>query len=165
MLNFTAVLVSALVPMVIGFIWYNPKVFGTIWMHSIGVTDEQKMKEGAKMGLIFALSLLFSFILALSVPAVVIHQMGLHSLLMNDMPSKDASIEILINGNKIDYLNNFRTFKHGSFHGVLMGIFMILPVIATNALYEKKGFKYIAVTAGYWILSLGIMGGIIGAWQ
>jgi hypothetical protein len=165
MFNFTAVLVSALVPLVIGFIWYNPKVFGTIWMHSIGVTDEQKMKEGAKMGLIFTLSLVFSFLLALSVPAAVIHQMGLESLLMNDKPSRDAVTEIFVNGKKVDYINNFRTFKHGSFHGVLMGIFMILPVIATNALYEKKGFKYIAVTAGYWIVSLGVMGGIISAWQ
>ena len=31
----------------------------------------------------------------------------------------------------------------------------------TNALFERKGFRYIAVNAGYWILTLMIMGGII----
>ena len=31
-INFLAILVASLSTMVIGAIWYNPKVFGTIWM-------------------------------------------------------------------------------------------------------------------------------------
>jgi hypothetical protein len=60
--------------------------------------------------------------------------------------------------------SNFRTFKHGMFHGIMAGLFFVLPVMGTNALFERKGFKYIAVNCGYWILCLGIMGGIICQW-
>ena len=42
--NFLAILVAALSSFVVGFIWYNPKVFGTIWMKEIGMTEEQAQK-------------------------------------------------------------------------------------------------------------------------
>jgi len=49
MLNFTLPApavwgIAALVPTIIGFIWYNPKVFGTAWMASAGLTMETAMK-------------------------------------------------------------------------------------------------------------------------
>ena len=50
-INFLALLVAALSTLVVGFIWYNPKVFGTIWMKESGMTEE-KMK-GANMAMIF----------------------------------------------------------------------------------------------------------------
>jgi hypothetical protein len=37
--------------------------------------------------------------------------------------------------------------------------------MATNALFERKGYKYVLVNAGYWIVCLGIMGGIVAAWR
>ncbi len=55
---------------------------------------------------------------------------------------------------------------HGAFHGALVGgLFMALPVLTTNALFEQKNFKYIAINAGYWIICLGLMGGIVAAWR
>ena len=59
------------------------------------------------------------------------------------------------------YGNDFRTFKHGALHGTLTGVGIALPVVAINAMFEKRGFKYIAIHAGYWILTLLLMGGII----
>ena len=50
-INFIAVLVAAIVPMIMGFIWYNPKTLGTAWMKAAEVTEE-KMK-GANMAVIF----------------------------------------------------------------------------------------------------------------
>lgn len=71
------------------------------------------------------------------------------------------------NGNQLDCpvncCNHFRTFKHGAFHGVFFGLMVILPVICINALFERRGFKYIAVNAGFWIVSLAPMGGVICA--
>ena len=58
-----------------------------------------------------------------------------------------------------------RTFKHGAFHGVLTGLFVITPILATSAMFERKGFKYIAINAGYWIICLAIMGGIVSGWM
>jgi len=57
--NFYAVLVAALSSFVVGFIWYNPKVFGTIWMKESGMTEE-KAKNG-NMAKIFGLTFVFSF--------------------------------------------------------------------------------------------------------
>ena len=34
-------LVAALAAVAIGFVWYNPKVFGNAWMKSIGKTKEE----------------------------------------------------------------------------------------------------------------------------
>ena len=39
-INFLAILLAALSTLVVGFIWYNPKVFGTIWMKETGVNPE-----------------------------------------------------------------------------------------------------------------------------
>ena len=38
-INFLALIVASLSTLVVGFIWYNPKVFGTIWMKEIGMTE------------------------------------------------------------------------------------------------------------------------------
>lgn len=46
-LNWILVLSTALIPLVMGFIWYNPKVFGNIWMKEIGL----KMEEGQNVNL------------------------------------------------------------------------------------------------------------------
>ena len=52
--NFLAVLVAAVSTLVVGFVWYHPKVFGTAWMKEADMTED-KMK-GANMGLIFGLA-------------------------------------------------------------------------------------------------------------
>jgi hypothetical protein len=38
-----------------------------------------------------------------------------------------------------------------------------LPVITVSALFEQRSWKYIAIHAGYWIVCLGLMGGLISA--
>ena len=58
MLNLPVILGAALIPTVIGFIWYNPKVFGNDWMAAADMTEE-KMK-GANMALSFSVFRWFS---------------------------------------------------------------------------------------------------------
>ena len=50
-----------------------------------------------------------------------------------------------------DYGTAHRTFGHGALHGIMSGIFVALPIIGTNALFERKGAKYILINSGYWI--------------
>jgi hypothetical protein len=63
------------------------------------------------------------------------------------------------------YGDNFRTFKHGAFHGAINGLFVAVPILGVNALFEQKSFKYIAVNGLYWIITLSLMGGVICGWQ
>ena len=157
-INFIVLLVAASSTMVIGFIWYNPKVFGTIWMTESGMTEE-KMK-GANMVLIFGMSLVYAFLISMSLQMITIHQWGAVSMIGGDPSIAKPSYYAFM----ADYGTTFRTFKHGAFHGILTGVFMALPIIGTNALYERRSWKYTLVTAGYWIVSFMIMGGIICAW-
>lgn len=164
-INFMIILVAALVPMVLGFIWYNPKVLGTVWMNAAGITED-KMK-GANMALIFGLSFFLSFLLAFSMQFMVIHQYSMYSILANEPGITDPASEVslMIQDFMAKYGTNFRTFKHGALHGTLAGFMIALPILGTNAMFERKGFKYIAVNCGYWIVCLALMGGIICAFS
>lgn len=163
--NFIIILVAALIPMVLGFLWYNPKVFGGVWMKAAEITQD-KMK-GANMALIFGLSFFFSFLLSMSIQFMVIHQWSIYSILANEPGMKDSSSEVslMVKDFMAKYGTNFRTFKHGAFHGLVAGIMIALPILGTNALFERKGFKYIAVNSGYWMVCLALMGGVICAFS
>lgn len=158
--NFGIMALAALIPMIIGFIWYNPAVFGKAWMAASGMTDE-KVKSG-NMPVIFGLSYVLSLFLAMALSGVVIHQNGLFSLFQGEQNAEalTSTLEFL-NANIPGWGSTFRSFKHGAIHGMFTGIFVALPILATNSLFERKGFKYIAVNAGYWIITLILMGGVI----
>ena len=156
--NFYAVLVSALVTLVVGFVWYSPKVFGTIWMNETGMTEE-KAKQ-SNMLKVFGLTIFYSFMLAFFImPNLVVHQMGVFGLVEGDV-NNPAYIEIMKT-----HGDAFRTFKHGALHGFFGGLCFALPITAINSLFEQKSWKYILVTAGYWMVSMTIMGAIICGWK
>ncbi len=161
--NFLIILAAAVVPIVIGGIWYNPRVFGKAWMEASGLTEE-KLK-GANMAKIFIITFIFMCFLAFLMCALVIHQFHVGGLLSTQPDSGDpnsTSMQMLKKFMEL-YGNSYRTFKHGAFHGTLAGIMIALPIIGTNALFERKGFKYIAINAGYWIVSMALMGGVLCA--
>ena len=54
LLNFPAILVATVSALVVGFIWYNPKIFGNAWMQAAGMTDEQV--KGGNMAKIFIMA-------------------------------------------------------------------------------------------------------------
>lgn len=160
-LNFLILSLSALVPLVVGFIWYHPKVMGNAWLAASGM-EEDKTK-GISLPLILFLSYIFSLFLALAIQAFVIHQNHVYSILINEPGFREPGSEIqnFITLFMDKYGRNFRTFKHGAFHGTLAGIFFVLPIVATNALFERKSAKYIAIHTGYWTICTTLMGGII----
>jgi hypothetical protein len=152
-------LVAALSTFITGFIWYNPKVFGTAWMKAEGLTEE-KLKTG-NMALIFGLSFVFAFLAGfMIVSTTVIHQAGAMSMVGGDTEHAKASYAAFM----ADYGTAFRTFKHGVLHGIILGVGLVFPVIAINGLYSHKSWKLIFITSGYWVVTLAIMGGIICGW-
>ncbi len=163
-INFTAVIVAALVPMIMGFIWYNKNTFGNIWMKEADISEE-KMKS-ANMGIIFGVSFIMSVFLAFSLQFAVIHQFHFSSMLFKSS-FNDPSTELGMMYKSImnQFGSAYRTFKHGALHGTMTGIFMATPLVAINSLFERKSVKYILIHSGYWILCMGIMGGILSAWM
>ena len=90
----------------------------------------------------------------------IIHQWGIEGLVAGKLEKLPSYVAFVA-----DYSNEFRTFGHGALHGTMTGILFISPMIAINALYEQKSWKYILINSGYWTLSLLVMGGIICAWK
>ncbi|MCD6064529.1 MAG: hypothetical protein K0R82_2440 [Flavipsychrobacter sp.] len=159
--NFLIIPLAALIPLFVGFIWYNPKVFGTAWIKSTGLTEEQL--KGANMLKVFGLTYLLSIMVALALSAMVIHQTHLFSILKDEpgINEKGTEMNMYLTDFMTKYGSNFRTFKHGAFHGTLGGILLALPIIGVPALFERKSGKYIFINAGFWIVSMALMGGVI----
>ena len=154
-INFWSIPIAAVAALVIGAVWYNPKVFGNAWMREAGMTED-KMK-GGNMAKIFGLALLFAALLAVVLMQFTNHQIGAMGMVGGDpttaLPSYDAFMA--------DYGNAFRTFKHGALHGTIFGVLGALPILGTNALFERKSAKYIFINAGYWIVTSAVMGALL----
>lgn len=159
-LNFPIVFAAALIPLLVGFVYYHPKVFGAAWMKAAGMAD-----DGSKpnMILVFGLTYLFSVMLGVSLLSIVIHQMGIYSSLQGnpDLADPNSPLNAMLKDFMDKYGRNFRTFKHGALHGTIAAIFFALPVFGINSLFERKSWKYFLINLGYWVIALGLMGGVI----
>lgn len=156
-INFVALFLAAIVTLVTGFIWYNPKVFGTIWMKENNLTQEE-LKKG-NMLKIFGLTYIFSLMITMTLMSLTIHQSG--AIGMVGGPPLIDSAKPSFAAFMADYGMAYRTFKHGALHGFMSGLFFAFPIIGINGLFERKSWKYIFIHSGYWILTLTLMGGII----
>jgi hypothetical protein len=159
-MNWIAIFVSAFATLVVGFVWYNPKVFGTVWMKETGLTEEELQK--GNMLKIFGLTYIFSLLIVMIEMSLTIHQSGALGMIGGQMKINEAlpSFKAFMN----DYGTAFRTFKHGALHGFVSGLFFAFPMIAINGLFERKSWKYIWIHAGFWIVSLTIIGSLVCGW-
>ena len=158
--NFKMLAIAALVPLVMGFLWYGPMLFKKAWMKEVGFTDDSM--KGANMALIFGLSYVLSFLMATFLQTAVIHQFAVQSSLMKSGETALTGIDLTyFQDFMASYGDRFRTFKHGALHGAMTGLFLALPIMGTNALFERKSFKYVAINVGYWTVTLALMGGIL----
>ena len=127
---------AAIIPMIVGFVWYGNMAFGKAWMGTVGLTEE-KIAKG-NMGITLGLAFLMSLILAMPVAYFVNHAATPYGGIASS-----------------------NTFGHGMFHGMLLGVFVALPLIAQKALFQQLSFKYVLINVGYWVLTLGLMGGVL----
>jgi hypothetical protein len=154
--NLLVIFLAALIPLIVGSIYYHKAVLGSAWMASSGMTDDDV--ASGNMPLIFGLTLVFSIFIAFSLYFIVVHQAGLYSLFMGaeDMTLRDQVMELRGDA--------YRTFKHGMLHGFVESILFVFPIIAINALFERRSWKYIMIHTGYWVISITLMGGVVCQW-
>ncbi len=132
--NWLSMVIATILPMVVGFIYYNPKVFGNAWMKSLGITEEDIKKQN--MAKTYGIAIVMSFLLAFFL------------LNFNNSPGQEGE---------------FDTFKHGAFHGLFLTVVMAMPILMTNGLFELKSLKNIFINIGYWLITLVLMGGVLDA--
>ena len=143
-INFLAVIVAALVPNIIGAIYYGP-LFGKVWRNSMSKTEEDMKHKNEAV--VYGSALLCSAIIAffLKITTELVHKD------VND------SGELI--------LASHHTFGHGVLHAAMIAITFIIPVIVCLGLFHKSTFKNILINSFFWLVCFAIMGGILDAWN
>lgn len=157
--NFYMFFVAGLIPMIIGAIYYSEALFGTKWMKVNGFTKE-RLAEG-NMVAILGLSYLMSVILSFGLSGIVIHQPSVYQVMMPDVMEVGSAAESTFNDFMATYGDRHRGVGHGAIHGLIFALFIALPVISINALFEHRGWAYIGIHFGYWLLTSVAIGALL----
>ena len=131
--NMLGVFLAAVSSMIVGSIWYSKGVFGTAWSKLAGI-DEKKARQ--EMGM----SLTGMFVLALVMAYVLAHVAYLSNAFFVDKTYTESAVTT----------------------GFWVWLGFVLPVAASNSLFDKKRKKLSAIHAGNWLVTLIVMGWVIG---
>lgn len=143
-INYLAIVVAALVPSILGFIYYGP-LFQSQWLSSLGKTKEEM--EPSNPAVTYGLALVVALIAS----------MGLKMTM--ELVHKD------INASGELFFNSFHTFGHGALHGAMTFITLIAPIIISLSLFQKNSGKNIILNVVFWLICFTIMGGILDVWH
>lgn len=133
-ISFTAVFAAAIASMIVGMVWYNPKVLGKKWMEGMGFTSEDLNKQrGRGMGKFyfgaFVGALLMAYVLA-------------------------YFLKVLI---AVDFFGAFQTA-----FWVWLGF--IATALFGQVLWEAKPLKVYLINAGYQLVNLFVMAMVLVFW-
>ncbi len=145
-INFIALICAALIPMVMGFIYYHPNLMGNTWMNANGFN---KATMTAPKPVLYLLSLVCSFMLAFFMWGWVTGGGGVDTFQVTDP----------VDG------HSYVTFQHGVFHGVAFSIMVLFPIFVTMKIFESRKWAWAFVNLGYWSLTIILMCGLLSAWR
>lgn len=133
-INYWAVLVSGLVCMVVGSLWYSPLVFGNVWMKLSGMTEKQ-LEEAKKKGM--GKTYVISFLSTLVMAYVLAHF--------------------------VDY-TEATTFMLGMQTGFWIWLGFIATVMLGMVLWDNKPFTLYLINTLHYLVCLLLIGGLLAAW-
>ena len=131
-INWLSLVLSTIVPTIIGMIYYSKPLFQKPWMAAIGMTEE-KQKAG-NMPVMMVGSLIAAFLI---------------------------SFFMMQFTNGAGQEGEFDSFKHGAMHGVIVSIFLIIPIFISRGLFAQASFKGVLIDGFYWLITLAAMGAIM----
>lgn len=130
-INYLAVVVATFASMILGVIWYAPRVFGKEWMKLVGLTKEDaKDNRGAPMLLMLIGSLVTAYVMA--------HFVG---------------------------FTGSKTLADGLRTGAWIGIGFVFTAAMGESIFSHKPARLLAITGGYQVVNLMMIGAILAAWQ
>lgn len=128
-INYVAVIVAALVPMVLGALWYSPALFAGPWMRAVGRSEDEV--GGMGLGLV------------LSAVAAALSSYALTRI------ERWAEVDDLWNGALV---------------GLLVWVGFVAGVLAMTTYFGGRPRALWVINAGYQLISLVVMGAILGVW-
>lgn len=158
--NFAILAGAALIPMVLGYIWFHPNVFGGNYWYDVAKLSGADRSEVSTVKLLS--TLILNFFIAFGLFGLTVHQFGAFSMV-------GGQAELLQNGVGGAFMDaygsNHLSFGHGAFHAIIQAIIgFVIPILGYVSIFEKKSFKYFLVYLGYWLISLVLMAGVICQW-
>lgn len=140
-INWLAVAACVLASMVIGGVWFGPKTFFPMWWKAIGKGDPstsagQDMSGSLGMGLVWGGVIFASFVQAVFM-----------ALMVNALGSLSGGV----------------TLGSGALTGFLLWLGLVGPSSLTNKLFADR-LKAWVLEQGNHLITLVVMGAIIGAW-
>ncbi len=158
--NFLTLAGSALIPFVIGFIYFSPALFGgERWFNLANIANDKRQDVSLPKLL---LTIVLNFFIAFGLFLICVHQFGAFSMV-------GGNAELLHTGAGAAFMEAYGashlSFGHGAMHGACIGtLAFVVPILGYVTIFERKSIKYFLVYLGYWIINLALMGGCIGAW-
>jgi hypothetical protein len=145
-INFIAILCAALLPLVMGFLYYHPSLFGNKWM---AANNFVKANMTPPKPVMYLLAFFCSFLLAFFLWGWVTGGGGM----------EQSQVVDPIDG------HSYVTFGHGVFHGVAFSLMVLLPVFITMKIFEARKWSWAWINIGYWSLTTILMCGLLSAWR
>ena len=130
-LNWIAIVLAALVPMVLGMAWYSPLLFARPWMAAVGKARDDL--RGPNAGY-YALAAVAALVMAYGLARIV----------------EWAEADDLVSGALV---------------GSLAWIGFVATTSAVNSVFAGRPWNLWAIDGGYYLVSLLVMGAILGAWD
>lgn len=141
-LPWLAVLLAVVVNFVLGFAWYHPKTpTGRTWMRGLKMDPDNMPKPPPAM---LAKSLLIQVVGAVLIMTTLAY---VFKAMANEYAVSMTGVEAL----------------DGAIGGFFVWLGFFLPVQLGALAWEGKPGGFVAVNAGYWLVSLAAAGAIIGA--
>ncbi|MBI5456147.1 DUF1761 domain-containing protein [Candidatus Kaiserbacteria bacterium] len=126
-INLWAILGAAVANVVLGMVWYHPKVFGSMWMRLANVSPETSARVNKQM----PIRVFFGFLSSLIIAYVL------------------ANLGIILG--IFDVIGAILDLAFSAWIG------FVAPVLLGAVLWEGKSLKLYAINAGYWLVSLIVM--------
>ncbi len=158
--NFLVILATALIPLVIGYIWFSPSLFGgESWSDVADLSETKRTKSVHPLKLL--LSVLFNFFLAFGLYLLCVHPSGVFGMVGGDTTAlTTGTAKAFLDEYAMDHVN----FGHGALHGFFATLLFALPFYGYVMIFEYKSAKYLFVNLGYWLINFILMGGILCTW-
>jgi ABC-type uncharacterized transport system permease subunit len=135
-LNYIAVVVTAIIGFLLGWLWFSPVLFAKPWMAEMKFTKETMEASKPNMPLLFAKGFLFTLL-------------------------GTFGLAVLMNVKKF----GFENWLKGAEMGAFVGVFVVGVRLLNGALWEQRSCKLQAITAGHEVVLYAVQGAILAVWN